>query len=114
MSRTPEQRLDDIETALAALLSDGVGSDDAARAPDHHCTWTCDGCNYLLGVYDTETDVFRRTFKGDVIYITLGDGGHISVICRRCAQPNKLDRETIDSMNERLGAERAKALASDR
>ena len=55
--------------------------------------WKCQKCGALLGVYDPKADLLRVKYKQQVIYVRTGGGGHITSICPRCAETNRLDHE---------------------
>lgn len=101
MSSELEDRVKNLEEAVNILVLHAEGRSETPETPGDS-TWTCDSCGSLLGVYDPEEDVVRRKYKDDVTYATLGTGGSITAICRKCACPCTLTREDLDGLKEAL------------
>ena len=49
--------------------------------------WKCSNCNSLLAWYSVEDDLLRIRYKDHIVLSRIGVGGHITVMCRGCAQP---------------------------
>ena len=50
--------------------------------------WFCDNCGARIGIYSTDSDELRIRYKEHIVYVTPGDGGRVSVPCRRCSKMN--------------------------
>ena len=97
---TLEERLSALEQTVAGLSVERP-SGGPAHTPEHS-TWTCDGCGYLLGTYSPAEGQLRRKYKDDIVFVKLGVGGSMTCICRRCAQPNTVTAEDVESMKGSL------------
>lgn len=53
--------------------------------------WVCKACAARLGIYDPEEDKLRVRYKDFICYVQPGDGGTVTVPCRRCGLENKLE-----------------------
>lgn len=96
MSRTVEQRLAEVEQALAELVLRG---NDPPDSPSHS-SWTCSGCQSLLGWFDPSDGIMRRKVGADVTYFTLGVGGKVTVVCARCAAVNVVTYDDCETMRQ--------------
>jgi hypothetical protein len=53
--------------------------------------WFCDNCGARIGIYATDSDELRIRYKEHIVYVVPGDGGRVSVPCRRCSKMNTLE-----------------------
>ena len=95
---TLEERVEALEHRANQYPADEI-------AP-HDSTWTCDSCGTLLGRYHLGDKVLRTKVRDQMSFTHLGAGGSITVICRKCAQPNTLEQAQL----EQLSAEATKNL----
>ena len=98
-----EKRLAALEAAVEALLA---GATDDAKVPLTTSSWTCDQCDQLLGIYDPDEDLMTRKHRDDISYLRLGEGGHVTAICRKCGHPNRLERGDFDGMRDAIRTRR--------
>lgn len=85
-------RLNELERELAVVtralpLPQRAQPDDAAPAHSD-ARWHCKKCGYLLGFYDTQLDVLRTRYKEHIVYVRVGEGGFIQIVCRGCVEIN--------------------------
>lgn len=63
------------------------GSDESGSAVAD-ARWSCSACGSLLGFYDPREDVLRVRYKDHMMYVRVGIGGFVQVICRGCGAVN--------------------------
>lgn len=84
---------------IDALAGAAEREEKPPRCPDDS-EWTCDRCDTLLGVVDAIDGTIRRKYRDDLAYVNLGQGGKITVPCRKCAHPNVITSEHIQALKE--------------
>lgn len=74
------------EISIAARSSEERSEESGAAVAD--ARWSCSSCGSLLGFYDPREDVLRVRYKDHMLYVRVGVGGFVQVICRGCGAVN--------------------------
>lgn len=45
----------------------------------------CQKCGHKLGIYDKKSDELRIRYRELALYVTIGKGGNIKIICKNCS-----------------------------
>jgi len=88
------ERLEKLERLFQALDGDVNALKAGARPardgdhvnPDN--PWNCGKCGGCLAMYDPAKDVLRIRHRDLYVFIQVGPGGFIDVICRTCGELN--------------------------
>jgi len=84
-----KQRMNYLEREVGMLsTADAPEPPDDAGTVNRDARWHCRKCGYLLGFYDLADDVLRTRYKEHIVYVRVGDGGFVQVVCRGCSQVN--------------------------
>ena len=57
--------------------------------------WECESCQSRLAVVDGKKDEMRIKYRNHMIYVTPGEGGSVSIICRKCGRLNTVKGEPV-------------------
>lgn len=74
------------EVSVASRRPSGSSEDSGSAVSD--ARWSCSACGSLLGFYDPTEDVLRVRYKDHMLYVRVGIGGFVQVICRGCGAVN--------------------------
>ena len=87
--RMMQARMGLLEREVSLLsTSDAPDQSEDSGAVNRDARWHCSKCGYLLGFYDVSDDVLRTRYKEHIVYVRVGDGGFVQVVCRGCSQVN--------------------------
>jgi len=75
------------EVSIAARRAAETGSEETGSVVAD-ARWSCSSCGSLLGFYDPREDVLRVRYKDHMLYVKVGEGGFVQVICRGCGAVN--------------------------
>lgn len=56
----------------------------------------CPKCGAKVGYYDQDTDLVRARHREHLVYMRMGPGGSIVIVCRRCSHPVEVTYVTPD------------------
>lgn len=103
--RMIKTRMTLLEREVAMLnTSEGAAQiQEDAGAVNRDARWHCSKCGYLLGFYDVGDDVLRTRYKEHIVYVRVGDGGFVQVVCRGCSQVNTQGYVTPDEVETQVG-----------
>ena len=90
--RKLQARISAVERDVASIARDlapgpQTVSTDAGPV-NRDARWHCNKCGYLLGFYDTETDILRTRYKEHIVFLRCGADGWVQVVCRGCSEVN--------------------------
>lgn len=57
-------------------------------------SWQCVKCGSRLGYYDRSDDTLRIRHKDLTLWVQVGLGGRVSVVCRSCGELNTVEAES--------------------
>lgn len=102
--RDPRERRGLTNDELLGRLTNLVlaGMEEGEPACETDSEWTCDRCRTRLGIVDVTDGTIRRKYRDSMDYTTLGEGGKITVPCRRCAHPNVITSADIAQIREHV------------
>lgn len=81
------RKIRDIERDIHSLMGGRVhGNSGECENPDH--PWKCAKCASILAMYDPSVDVLRVRHRDFYMYVKVGLGGFIEIICRACGESN--------------------------
>ena len=83
------------EVSIAARSTEGGSESSGSAVSD--ARWSCSACGSLLGFYDPKEDVLRVRYKDHMLYVRVGAGGFVQVICRGCGAVNT--QEYVDEVD---------------
>ena len=86
-----KRQVSGLEADLASLYREVAKNEVASEgsgAVTKDARWPCSKCGSLLGFYDPDQDVLRTRYKDHTVYVHLGDGGWVTVLCRSCGELN--------------------------
>ena len=84
------------EVAVATRLAETKSEDTGTAVAD--ARWSCSACGSLLGFYNSKEDVLRVRYKDHMLYVRVGVGGFVQVICRGCGAVNI--QEYVESVGD--------------
>lgn len=93
-----ERRLADIERDLAFRAGEdpnggNPGKEDDDARPQRDPAWTCESCHKVLARYNPIEGELRVKNRGAVIYVNVGIGGKVTIVCPSCGAVNAADSD---------------------
>jgi hypothetical protein len=55
--------------------------------------WNCSKCGSRLGIYDLKKDELRVRYRDLLLYLNVGVGGYLKLVCKSCSHINELNYE---------------------
>jgi hypothetical protein len=55
--------------------------------------WNCSKCGGRLGIYDLKEDELRIRYRDLLLYLNIGVGGYLKLVCKSCSHINELKYE---------------------
>ena len=86
-----ESRVTELERELTSVRDSGRGRDDGPSDMRGDAPWRCCKCNSLIAFYDRNEDVLRVRYKDLYMWVGVGVGGFVQIVCRNCGQSNRQD-----------------------
>lgn len=87
-----EQEVGSIASIVASNQPENK-TDDGKGAVNPDYIWACRKCGARLGFYDPEEDMLRIRYKDFVVFMHIGAGGYVQVLCRSCSEMNQASWE---------------------
>ncbi len=85
-----EDRRDDaaLVRQIASKLGVQVQPDpEGGDEPNLDVPVLCEKCGSKVGYYDAETDLVRTRHREHLVWMRMGPGGSIVIVCRKCSYP---------------------------
>ena len=106
-----KERIEQIENSVAILagklgqvvqMVDRLSTEEREPHKMVDDLWKCRSCGARLGVYNVKRNELRVRYKDFSVYIVSGEGGRVSVPCRRCAEINIAEDKLFDMKSQGL------------
>lgn len=81
-----EAMAESLDHAVAALRRDTPAD---PPAPHRDPPWLCASCSRHLATYDEKRDLLRIRHRDLYLWIRVGVGGWVEVVCRHCGEINR-------------------------